>query len=237
GVYTIGAGVRLSDLEAWAKDRLPIVARMLRYFASRQIKNRATVGGNLCNASPIGDLPPVMLALDATAVIRGPLGDRRVPMSEFFLAYRKTALQPGEVLLAVEVPEPPAGARQSAFKVSKRRELDISAVCAAMVVAMDASGNVLHARLAYGGMAATPSRAREAEAVLRRAPWTAETVEAAAEAIARDFNPINDHRGTVWYRARVAANLLRAFFDETSDASTPALPQRPVGTVVIGGRP
>ena len=237
GVFTIGAGVRLSDLEAWSSDRLPVVARMLRYFASRQIKNRATVGGNLCNASPIGDLPPVMLALDATAVIRGPSGDRRVPMQAFFLDYRKTALQPGEVLLALEVPEPPSGARLSAFKVSKRRELDISAVCAAMVVATDAAGTVLHARLAYGGMAATPKRAENAERVLRNAPWNAETIEAAAQAIATDFTPIDDHRGSVWYRSTVAANLLRAFFDETAEASTPALPQRPVGTVVIGGRP
>jgi len=233
--YVIGAGVRLSALEAWSADRVPLVHRMLRFFASRQIKNRATVGGNLCNASPIGDLPPVMLALDATAVIRGPDGDRHVPIADFFVDYRTTALEPGEVLLHLLIPRLPASARQSAFKVSKRRELDISTVAAAFVVATDQAGTVLHARLAYGGMAATPKRASQTEAVLRNAPWTAATVEQAVRTLPRDFTPIDDHRGSAWYRSKVAANLLRAFFDETRTVEVPSLPERPVGTAVIGG--
>lgn len=231
----LGGGVSLARLEDHAAERLPLVARMLRFFASRQIKNRATIGGNLCNASPIGDLAPVMLALDATAVIRGPDGDRSVPMSEFFLDYRKTALQPGEVLCAVHIPKPPAGARQSAFKVTKRRELDISTVCAAFVVATDHTGTILHARLAYGGMAATPKRATQTEASLRNAAWSAGSIEQAVRTLPRDFAPIDDHRGSAWYRSKVAANLLRAFFDETRGSPAPTLPQRPVGTAVVGG--
>jgi len=235
GGYLLGAGVTLAALEAWAPDRLPILARMLRFFASRQIKNRATLGGNLCNASPIGDMAPVMLALDARALIRGPDGERIVPMSEFFLDYRKTALQPGEVLRGLHIPEPPAGARQSVFKVTKRRELDISTVCAAFVVATDPSGDVVHVRLAWGGMAATSKRATETERVLRNARWSADTIEAAVRTLPHDFTPIDDHRGSAWYRSKVAGNLLRAFFDETRTAPVPSTPDRPVGTAVVGG--
>lgn len=231
--WTIGAGVRLSTLEAWSAGRIPVLARMLRFFASRQIKNRATLGGNLCNASPIGDLPPVMLALDATLHLRGPQGDRTVSIDDFFLAYRSTALQPGEVLRAVSIPRPPVGALQSALKVSKRRELDISTVCAALVVATDDTGTVLHARLAYGGLAATPKRALHTEAALRNTPWSAESIEQAVRSLPHDFTPIDDHRGSAWYRSKVAANLLRAFHAETLDRPTPVLPDRPVGTAVL----
>jgi xanthine dehydrogenase small subunit len=230
--WTIGGGVRLSELEDWSAERLPMVARMLRYFASRQIKNRATVAGNLCNASPIGDLPPVLLALDAELRLRGPEGDRTVPVDAFFLDYRQTALQPGEVLREVFVPRPPTGSRMSALKVSKRRELDISAVAAAFVVATDDDNTVLYARLAYGGMAATPSRALEAEAALRNRRWGSGAVEAAVDALRKDFQPLDDHRGSAWYRETVAANLLRGFLAETADEDVRALPDRHSGTVL-----
>ena len=136
GGWRIGAGVLLSDLETWTETQLPVMSKMLRFFASRQIKNRATVGGNLCNASPIGDLPPVMLALDAVAVIRSRNAERRVPfggegLDGFWTAYRVTALQPGEVLVAIEVPALDNDIYAASYKVSKRRELDISAVAGA----------------------------------------------------------------------------------------------------------
>ncbi len=233
--WTIGAGVSLARLEGWATGRIPLLARMLRYFASRQIKNRATVGGNLCNASPIGDLPPALLALDAELRLRSPRGERSLPLDQFFRDYRETALAPDEVLRELFVPRPPAGARQAAYKVSKRRELDISAVAAAMVVATDADGAVLYARLAYGGMAATPRRAVHAEAALRNRTWGPAAVEAACDALRKDFQPIDDHRGSAWYRATVAANLIRGFLDETRTDPAPGLPDRHAGTVVIGG--
>jgi len=231
--HRIGAAVRLTDLEAYAESTLPPVARMLRFFGSRQIKHRATLGGNLCNASPIGDLPPVLLALNATVVARSRAGERRIPIDTFFESYRKTSLRPGEVLVGVEIPSVPAGARAAAYKVSKRREMDISAVCASLVVLTDDDGIVTDARVAFGGMAATPMRAAGVEAALVGQPWTARTVQAAADKIPDDFSPIDDLRGSAWYRATVAANLVRGFYEETHEVRVPTLPDRPTATVLV----
>ena len=235
GGWSIGATVRLSDLETWALDALPPVARMLRFFGSRQIKHQGSVGGNLCNASPIGDMAPILIALGATAVIAGPEGERRVALEDFFVDYRKTALERREILAAVEVRAVPEDARVIAYKVSKRRELDISAVAAGFAVRV-ASGSITEARLCFGGMAATPKRAPAAEAALVGAPWSQASFDAAAAALGGDFTPMSDHRGTAWYRATVAANLLRAFFSEVSAERMPSLPDHPSGTVVEVGR-
>jgi len=234
GGWRIGATTNLADLEAACLAEMvayvPLL-RMLRYFASRQIKNRATIGGNLCNASPIGDLAPVLLGLGARIELRSAAGTRELPIDEFFLAYRQTALQPGEILAAVLLPEIPANARAGAYKVSKRRELDISTVGAGLYVELDDSGRVSLARLAYGGMAATPARARHLEAALLGKPWTIAAVEAALPALAQDFKPIDDLRGSAWYRGLVAANLVRGFVLETQTTALPNLSQRPSGTV------
>lgn len=234
GEFRIGATTTLADLEAACLDALrPLtpLLRIVRYFASRQIKHRATVGGNLCNASPIGDLAPVLLALGADVVLRSAAGERRLPLEQFFVGYRKTALQPGEVLAAVIVPEPPPGARMAAYKVSKRRELDISAVAAGMYVETCPEGKVKAVRAAFGGMAATPARARGLEAALLGRPWTTATVEAALPALGDDFRPISDHRGSSWYRRQVAENLVRGFYLETLTEPRPELPARPSSTV------
>ena len=228
--YRIGAAVTLSDLEDFSARRLPPVERMLRYFGARQIKNRGTVGGNLCNASPIGDLPPVFLALGAEVVLASKAGERRLPIDQFFLAYRKTALKPGEILARVELPRPAKGDLVSAYKVSKRRELDISAVAAAFHVRV-LGGKVVAARLAYGGMAAIPKRAALAEQALIGAAWSAESVERAAEALAQDFEPLSDHRGSSGYRMKVAQNLLRGFFEETQADAMPRLSHPHTATV------
>lgn len=235
GRWSIGAAVRLADLEAATDHALPPVARMLRFFGSRQIKNSATVGGNLCNASPIGDLAPVLLALDATIVARGPRGERRIGVDEFFVSYRTTALRPGEVLARVEIDDPPEGARIGAYKVSKRREMDISAVaCGLRADVVD--GVVTAARLGFGGMAATPARARAAEAALVGQPWSEASCEAAALQIASDFSPLSDHRGSAWYRGMVAANLVRGWYADTLDEPAPRLPDRPTATLGGAGR-
>lgn len=234
GWFEIGATTTLTDLEAACLGPLRSLSpllRILRYFASRQIKHRATVGGNLCNASPIGDLAPALLALGAEVVLRSAAGARTLPLDQFFLAYRKTALAPGEVLAAVRVPEPPEAARMAAYKVSKRRELDISAVAAGLYVETSPEGLVTEVRAAFGGMAATPARARGLEAALRGQPWTEATVEAALPALARDFSPLSDHRGSAWFRGHVAENLVRGFFHETAATPRPELPPRPTGTV------
>ncbi|MCA9542799.1 MAG: FAD binding domain-containing protein, partial [Myxococcales bacterium] len=232
GGWRIGATTRLSDLELAVQDDLPALARMLRFFGSRQIKNRGTVGGNLCNASPIGDLAPVLLALDATLVLRSAAGERRVGIDDFFLAYRKTALGVGEILAAVEIPPVPADARLSAYKVSKRREMDISAVACGLLVRVGADGLITHARFGFGGMAATPARAAAAEAAVIGQPFSAGTFAAAADASRQDFNPLSDHRGSAWYRATVASNLLKGFFHEVHSEAAPALADRPSGTLL-----
>ncbi|RME28319.1 MAG: xanthine dehydrogenase small subunit [Deltaproteobacteria bacterium] len=227
----IGATTPLTDLERWSETGLPVLHRMLRYFGSRQIKHRATVGGNLCNASPIGDLAPVLLALDAEALIAGPDGLRRLPMDEFFVDYRRIALQKGELLVGVELDLPDGDRKLGAYKVSRRRELDISAVSAAFAVDVE-DGRIRAARLAYGGMAATPVRARNAESALVGQPWSEETIDAAAAAVQEELHPLSDHRGSAWYRSTVAGNLLRGFYVETRDRPFRPLPPRHTGTVV-----
>ncbi|MCC6333867.1 MAG: xanthine dehydrogenase small subunit [Myxococcales bacterium] len=230
-LFRIGAGVTISELEAFSEQRLPSLHRMVRYFGARQIKHRGTVGGNLCTASPIGDLAPTLISLGASAVIRGRAGERTVALEAFFPAYRKTALSPGELLAAVLVPRVPATARAASYKVSKRRELDISTVSAGLYVETDGKGVVTLARLAFGGMAATPKRASSAEAALLGQPWGEASIEAAAAALVKDFTPLSDHRGSKEYRARVAANLLRGFFDETKEVKQPRLARGHAATV------
>ena len=232
GTWSIGAGVTLSDLEAATDTALPPVARMLRFFGSRQIKNRATIGGNLCNASPIGDLAPVMLSLGAVLVARSRTGERRIPVDQFFVGYRETALSTGEILARIEIPQPPLSARMVSFKVSKRREMDISAVAAGLYIEV-VGAQITAARLGFGGMAATPSRAPKTEAALVGQPFTAATFEAAADYIAKDFTPIDDHRGSAWYRATVAANYVRGLYAEVESRAAPRLPDRPSST--LGG--
>jgi xanthine dehydrogenase small subunit len=233
GGHRVGATVALTDLEDYSRAACPPLERMLRYFGARQIKNRATVGGNLCTASPIGDLAPVFIALGAQAVLLSRAGERRVPVDEFFVSYRRTALQKGEILAFVELPAQPAGARTIAYKVSKRRELDISAVSSGFRVVVDAAGRVSEARLAYGGMAARPARAQKTEAALVGQPWTEASVEAALVHLDADFTPLTDHRGSAWYRASVAKNLLRGFLQETLEEPAPRLQERHTATVQV----
>lgn len=214
GLLLVGAGVRLSDLEAFARRHLPVIADMLTVFGSRQIKNRATVGGNLCHASPVGDLAPIMLALGARLHLRSAAAARIVDASEFFVDYRRTCLGPGEILEHVEIPRPTASDRVAAYKVSKRRELDISTVNFAGQIRVDDRGDVVEARIAFGGLDKVPRRCARLETALRGQPWTTATVEAVVSTIAADFRPIDDVRGSAAYRLRVAQNLLRRFVIE-----------------------
>ncbi|MDF1561805.1 MAG: xanthine dehydrogenase small subunit [Deltaproteobacteria bacterium] len=233
GGHRIGSTVPLADVEVFAREALPTLARMLRFFGSRQIKHRGTLGGNVCNASPVGDTPPVLLALDATMIARSRHGERRIPAAEFWPAYRTTALQRGEVLAAVEIPRPSPRSLRAAYKVSKRRQLDIATVSACFFVDLDPEERVTEVRLAFGGMAATPARAPRAEGLLRGEPWSYERVAAAAAALDEDFTPIDDVRGSAWYRRTVARNLLLGFFDETRETKVPRLPDRPTATVQV----
>lgn len=230
--WVVGAGVTLSRLERSAPKYAPALARMLRFFAARQIKNRATIGGNLCTASPIGDLAPVLLMLDAEFVLRSRAGERIVPSAEFFLGYRKTALRKKEIMSAVRIPILTAHAehRLSAYKVSKRQELDISAVSAGLRVELE-HGKVKRARFAFGGLAATPARASRLEAAVTGQPWTEASLEKALPALEQDYKPIDDHRGSAWYRMTIAKRLVLGFLLETETEPSPEHAYRPTGTV------
>jgi xanthine dehydrogenase small subunit len=213
----IGAGVSLSELERWLAGRIPLLSEWFPLFASRLIRNRATLGGNLGTASPIGDGPPVLLALEAEAVLVSAAGERVVPLERFFTGYRQTALSPGEVIRAVRIPLPLAPQARF-YKVSKRRLDDISTVAAAFALRLEA-GVVQHIRIGLGGVAATPVRAYQTEAFLQGKPWDERTVRAAAEVIRGEFRPIDDHRGSAAYRTAMLGNLLQKFHAETAEVA------------------
>ncbi len=210
----VGASVTLSELEQRAGAALPILGELLPLFSSRLIRNRATLGGNLATASPIGDSPPVLLALDAEVRLASLAGERSVALEAFFTGYRKTAMRPGELIVSVRVPKPyPSIARF--YKVSKRHHDDISTVAAAFALDLDASGVVTRARLAYGGVAATPARATRAEAALTGKPWSAASAEEARRALEGAFTPMTDQRGSAAYRAAMVTRLFDKLWAET----------------------
>ena len=221
--YRIGGAATLTALEEALGGEVPAVDKMLAVFASRQIRNRATLAGNLVTASPIGDMPPVLMALDAEIELRSESGARVVPIDGFFVGYRKTVIRKDEILSAVILPRgAPAGVTRTteSYKVSKRRELDISIVAAAFSIDRDEAGVVRRARLAYGGVAATPVRAHEAEKALVGRPWTREALAEALSALDREIRPISDARGGAAYRSALVKSLLQKFFDgATSDAA------------------
>jgi xanthine dehydrogenase molybdopterin binding subunit/xanthine dehydrogenase small subunit len=212
--WRIGGAANLTDIEDSVASEYPSLARMLRVFASRGIRNRATMGGNLATASPIGDSAPVLLSLDASLVLASLKGERTVEISAFFIGYRKTALEPGEIIKEIVLPRaqiPQDFARQQDFfKVSKRRELDISIVSAAFRLDTDTDGLVRCARLAYGGVAPTPRRARAAEAALEgRRPQ--EVQEKVSDLLRKEFEPIDDARGSAAYRRGLVVSLWEKF--------------------------
>jgi len=214
----IGAGVSLSRLEQQLAGIFPALDQMLSWFAARQVRNRATLGGNLGSASPIGDLLPVLLALDANVQVRGPRGERRIGIDEFFLDYRKTALAADELIVAVTLPRntlaKPARSAQAACKVAKRQTDDISIVAAVFVIDRDGDLRVQRARLAYGGVAAIPLRARGVESFLHGRVLDDATVAAAATQLRAAFTPLSDHRASADYRRALCANLFARFVAE-----------------------
>ena len=228
----IGAAVTIADIESQIADALPALARMYRYFGSRQIKNRASIGGNICTASPIGDSAPILLAYDAIIELRSAQGTRQVPIRDFFKGYRQIDRTEDEILSAVIIPKPSSDWHVRAFKVSKRREMDISAVSAGMAVRLQ-DGLIQDIRLAYGGMAATPKRATTTENALKGKPWTKDSILEAQPLLTEDFTPMSDHRGSAWYRSQLAQNLLLGFFEELQTESSPHLSFPHTGTLLV----
>ncbi len=214
--WQIGAAVTLTQIEEMLGKEFPALAKMLRVFGSRQIRNRATMGGNIVTASPIGDSAPVLLALDARVIIASPHDERKIPIDQFFIAYRRTALQAGEVLKTIIIPRHDSAngltVKADWFKVSKRREMDISTVAACFRIELDAQNIVRRARLAYGGVAAMPSRALKAEQILSGREWNASTVLAVLPVLENEFTPISDVRGEANFRRKLISNLFKKFF-------------------------
>jgi xanthine dehydrogenase small subunit len=218
---TLGAGVSYADATPAMTRRHPELAPFWNRIGGQQVRNMGTVGGNIANGSPIGDTPPPLIALGASIVLRKGSARRTVALEDFFIAYGRQDRAPGEFVESVSIPALPKGEHFAAYKISKRRDEDISAVCGAFRVALDGARRVTSCRIAFGGMAATPKRARAVEAALIGRPWTEATIEAAIPAFAKDFQPITDMRASAEYRLLAAQNLLRRFHLETTGAGEP----------------
>jgi xanthine dehydrogenase small subunit len=210
----IGAAVSLTDAWRSIVKLYPTLSELALRFASPPVCNSGTLCGNIANGSPIGDSMPILIALGAEIELRRGRHTRRLPLDHFYLGYRRKDLLPGEFVVAVSVPLTARGAHVASYKVAKRFDQDISAVCAGFVVELDGD-RVMSARLGFGGMAAVPARANKTEAALSGMQWCTETVEAAVDALSQDFQPLSDLRASKDYRLLAAGQLLRRFYRES----------------------
>ena len=213
---TLGAAVRYSDAREALARLHPDLGELVRRIGGVQIRNAGTIGGNIANGSPIGDMPPAFIALGAELTLRRGTERRTIALETFFLGYGKQDIAPGEFVESVRIPRPLPDMLVRIVKLSKRFDSDISGVCGAFALRIG-DGMVTEARVAFGGMAAIPARAPGCEAALTGQAWTEATVEAAAQALARDYDPLDDLRGSAAYRRKVAANLLRRIWAEQSE--------------------
>jgi xanthine dehydrogenase small subunit len=213
----IGAALPLSEIGLRWVNPPEIFRQWLPLFASPAIRNRATLGGNLATASPIGDGAPMLLALDASLQLAGAHGRRQVPLTAFFSGYRQTVLAPGELIVAIEIPKPFPTFTQF-YKVAKRRVDDISTVAAGFSADVGARGRASRVRFAFGGVAATPVRAFAAEELMLGEQWNEATSGKVRSVLDRQLSPISDHRGSADYRREVAKALIEKFFYERNEA-------------------
>ena len=215
---TLGAGVSYSAAHGALVSAFPQMAELWDRIGGEQVRNMGTVGGNIANGSPIGDTPPPLIALDASVTLRKGDSRRTVPLEAFFIDYGKQDRQKGEFVESVFVPALGETVFFAVYKISKRRDEDISALCAAFRATLDSEGLVDSARIAFGGMAGTPKRAAAAEAALIGQPWTWDTIQQARAALATDYQPLSDWRASADYRMLSAQNLMIRFFLETCGA-------------------
>lgn len=223
----VGAGVTYSELLPLVATHFPQVTDYLLRIGGWQVRNAGTIGGNIANGSPIGDMPPLLIALGARIVLRRGDARRELPLEDFFIKYGRQDRQPGEFVETVVIPKP-RGAMVAAYKISKRQASDISAVAAGFRIEVE-NGVIADARVAFGGMAGTPLRARRAEAALVGRPFAAASFEAAASEVREDFSPLTDFRASADYRHAVAANFFRRFWLEHSGQDVPVRLDRVVG--------
>ena len=210
----IGAAASLEAAWAALAEAAPPLRELWLRFASPPVRQAGTLGGNVANGSPIGDGAPALIALGAEIVLRKGSAQRRLPLQDFYLDYMKNALQPGEFVEALHLPLPAADTRLRGYKIAKRYDSDISALCAVLSLRL-AGDRIAEARFAFGGMAAIVRRAAAAEAAVLGQPWSEATAAAAGAALARDFKPMTDLRASADYRQRVAQNLFQRFWLET----------------------
>ena len=211
----IGAGASYEAALDVLGAAYPDMGALIRRIGARQVRNRGTIGGNVANGSPIGDTMPALIALGASVVLRQGGEQRSLALEDLYLDYRRTAMQPGEFVERIDVPLPRPGVHFAAYKVSKRPEQDISAVCAGFRLELE-DGRVRDIRIGLGGVAATPLRAVSVEAVLQGKAWSEVTVRAGMAEMDRAIAPISDMRSTAAYRSAIARNLLHKFFLETT---------------------
>lgn len=224
GMLHVGAGVTIAALRDAVAERLPSFGELLRRYASEQVRNAATIGGNIANGSPIGDGPPALIALGAVLHLRRGDEMRSIPLESFFLDYRKQDRRVGEFVAGVSFPERAPALR--CYKLSKRFDQDISALCGCFNVTVDA-GRVTAARIAFGGMAGVPKRATAVEAALVGRAWDEATVRGAMGAFAQDFTPLTDMRASAGYRLEAAANMLLRYFHELNGVPVSVLEVQP----------
>ncbi len=213
---TIGAACPISDIQSVLLEHFPALAELVERFASLPIRNQATLGGNVANASPIGDMPPVLLALGASVILSDGNNHRTVPLNTFFTGYRQTLLQTGEWIDAIVIPRLAANETVKAYKISKRHEDDISAVCAVFKIAID-DANISALSSGFGGVAATPVECQALSEALTGMKWhSADVMATGKQVLDSAFEPIDDVRASAAYRKQVLGNLWHRFWLETN---------------------
>ncbi len=216
GALTLGAAVTYTQARELIVRHFPQLGELWDRIGGDQVRNAGTIGANIANGSPIGDTPPPLIALGAHVTLRKGAARREVKLKDYFIAYGKQDRQPGEFVESVTIPYLPAGEQFACYKITKRRDEDISALCGAFRIFINDDREVGMVRVAFGGMAATPKRAKAVEDALVGKPWSAATIEAALPAFAEDFQPLTDMRASKEYRLLAAQNLLQRFLLETT---------------------
>ena len=214
---SVGATVTLSEFERYVEKLIPELKQMLHIFASPQIKNQGTLVGNVVNASPIADTIPYLMASDARVVLKSVKGERDVLMSDFYLGYKKLDMDPSEIVIGIKIPLPKKSEQTRLYKVSVRRDLDISAVTFAGMIEVE-KGTIKNARIAMGGVAATVLRLKEIENKLQGMDFNRKTFEEAAAMMPTLINPLSDLRASKEYRMLLAKNFFLKFHNDIAEA-------------------
>jgi len=214
--WSIGTGISLEDVRVEVKEIFPALYEMLSVFGSKQIRNKATFGGNIGSASPIGDTTPVLMAYNSVLVLKNTKAEREIKLREFITGYRTTQMNHDELIIAVKIPIPNKTEIIKSYKISKRKDLDISTVSACFNLTKDEKSIVKDIFIVYGGMAATTSRATKTEKFLIGKQWNRENIEKAMKLIDEDFTPISDARSGAEARKIMARNLMMKFYNDTN---------------------